>query len=87
MRYRGGGVGHLGTRQCNEILLADEHTPIGDMPDTGEPPAELVENQGSDSESEGEDEGASDRGEDNNELVLEASNDLDIITAAGFAAL
>ena len=27
MRYRGGGVGHLGTRQCNKILLADEHAP------------------------------------------------------------
>ena len=26
MRYRGGGVGHTATQQCDEILLADEHT-------------------------------------------------------------
>ncbi|KAH9021904.1 hypothetical protein EDB85DRAFT_2152096 [Lactarius pseudohatsudake] len=97
MRYRGGGVGHLGTRQCNEFLLADEHRPINEMPDANEPLAELEENQGSDSESEGEDEGVSeggdegesDRGEDDNddELVLAASNDLDIVTAVGLAAL
>ena len=24
MRYRGGGVGHTATRQCNNILLADD---------------------------------------------------------------
>ena len=27
MQYRGGGVGHLGTRQCNKILLTNEHAP------------------------------------------------------------
>ncbi|KAH9017840.1 hypothetical protein EDB84DRAFT_1566683 [Lactarius hengduanensis] len=97
MRYRGGGVGHLGTRQCNEFLLADEHRPINETQDADEPLAELEESQGSDSESEGEDEGVSegedegesDRGEDDNddELVLAASNDLDIVTAVGLAAL
>src|ERR1700761_7045132 len=26
MHYHGGGVGHLATWQCNQTLLADEHT-------------------------------------------------------------
>ena len=69
MRYRGGGVGHLGTRQCNKILLADEHAP----PDTLEivEPARQSEDQGSNSEGEasgGEDNGDPDEiREDDNE--------------------
>ena len=57
MRYRGGGVGHLGTRQCNKILLADEHAPpdISDNVD----PAKQGEDWGSDLE------GEASRGEDN----------------------
>ncbi len=88
MHYRGGGIGHLGTCQCNEILLADKHAPIGDTPDAGESLAELVENQGSDLESEDKNDGMSDREEDNdNELALAATTDSDIVTAVGFAAL
>ena len=30
MQYRGGGVGHTATRQCDEILLTDEHTLLPD---------------------------------------------------------
>ena len=30
MWYWGGGVGHTATRQCNSILLADEHTLLPD---------------------------------------------------------
>jgi hypothetical protein len=113
MRYRGGGVGHIGTRHCNETLLADEHAPSEEVPDTGEPLVEVAENQ--DLESNGEDDepmplegdqGASEtpadleedqrsdfEGEGENEedddyeLILAASTDLDIVAAAGFAAL
>jgi hypothetical protein len=36
MRYRGGGVGHLATRQCNEVLLADKHTLVTGVQDIDE---------------------------------------------------
>jgi hypothetical protein len=58
MRYRGGGVGHLGTRNCNKILLADEHTPLEDEcarpEDAGEPLVALEEHRSGGEESEGE---------------------------------
>ena len=62
MRYRGGGVSHLGTRQCNKILLADEHAPpdISDNVD----PAKQGEDRGSDLE------GEASGGEDNGDPVL-----------------
>jgi hypothetical protein len=51
MQYRGGGVSHLGTCQCNKILLADEHAPPETL-DAVEHPNEQGEDQGSDSNSE-----------------------------------
>ncbi|KAH9025567.1 hypothetical protein EDB84DRAFT_1564035 [Lactarius hengduanensis] len=93
MRYRGGGVGHLGTRQCDHILLADEHMPLGEIQGANDNPVETAEYQVAsdsdlDSEDRDEDEDVSDRGEDYEpELVLANSNDVDIVTAAGFAAL
>jgi hypothetical protein len=99
MRYRGGGVGHIGTRHCNEVLLADEHAPP-DTSDIAVSPAVLGEDQDSDDEAwqgegEGNDGGDEDGGVDgglrgdgnNDEWVVAASNDLDIVTAAGFAVL
>lgn len=46
MRYRGGGVGHLATRQCNQILLADKHTLRDDISDGDEDPELLVGPEG-----------------------------------------
>jgi hypothetical protein len=36
MRYRGGGVGHIATRQCNSALLSDKHALPGDVRDVDE---------------------------------------------------
>jgi hypothetical protein len=36
MRYQGGGVRHLATRQCNEVLLADKHTLVTGVQDIDE---------------------------------------------------
>ena len=90
MRYRGGGVGHIGTRQCNKILLRDEHPALGEIFDSV---TELAGSQGaeSDSDSEGkdEDEDDEDGGEDDNELTLTQAgewNDFDIVAAAGLGA-
>jgi hypothetical protein len=85
MRYRGGGVGHLATRQCNKVLLADKHAPLGQ--NTG---SISVETQlcGPEDEDEAELEAEGERDEDgDNELLAEAIHDADIVTAAGFAAL
>lgn len=88
MWYHGGGVGHLGTRNCNKILLADEHTPLEDEcarpEDAGEPLVALEEHRSGGEESEGEEDDREEGGD--NELIL-ATSDLDIITAAGYAAL
>ncbi|KAH9026768.1 hypothetical protein EDB85DRAFT_1821615, partial [Lactarius pseudohatsudake] len=67
MRYRGGGVGHLGTRQCDHILLADEHMPLGEIQGANDNPVETAEYQVAsdsdlDSEDRDEDEDVSDRG-------------------------
>jgi hypothetical protein len=99
MRYRGGGVGHLGTRHCDKVLLADEHAPP-DASDIVEPSTKPDGDRDSDDEAEGwrgededededEDEGNDENGgEDNNdEQVVAASHDLDIVTAAGFGVL
>ena len=104
MRYHGGGVGHLGTRHCDKVLLADEHAP----PDTSDiviPSAKLDEDQDSEDEAEGwqgedkgNDGGGKDEGVDgglggasgedyNNEQIIAALHNLDIVTAAGFAVL
>ena len=54
MRYQGGGVGHTATRQCNEILLADEHTLLPDeyaFPEVDEPTGNQGNESGKDSDS------------------------------------
>jgi hypothetical protein len=94
MRYRGGGVGHLGMRQCNKILLTDEHPPLGEISDSL---TELVESNGSDSDDdssadsesgdENEDGGAGDREGDNGLTQTGDWNDIDLVTAAGFGVL
>jgi hypothetical protein len=87
MRYRGGGVGHLATRQCNEVLLADKHTPfvensasvvpMGDQfGETDEEHAEDEDEEGDETEEDGID-----------EQLAGARNDVDIVAVAGFAAL
>ena len=84
MRYRGGGVGHLATRQCNEVLLADKHPPLGE--NTGSTSAVPMEDQFS--ETEDEDEAEGERDEDHEDgLLAGAINDVDIVAVAGFAAL
>ena len=88
MRYRGGGVGHLGTRHCDKVLLADEHAP----PDTDivKPSTNPDEDQDSEDEAEGwrgEDRDVGDEEDNNDEQVVAALNDLDIVTAAGFGVL
>lgn len=91
MRYRGGGVGHLGTRQYNKYFLMDKHPPLGEISDMTELASELVGSKGSDSDrdsdadSESED-GDGDGGVDDIEGDLNV-NDIDIVTAAGLGAL
>jgi hypothetical protein len=88
MRYRGGGVGHMATRQCNEALLADRHTLLGDTQDNDDALAELVGYEHNKEGNESEDEDIEGPGDDNDdELVISATNDIDIITAAGLALL
>ena len=53
MRYCGGGVGHLATRQCNRTLLTDKHTEVADEDLFLTAKPEPIENQ--DDGSEGED--------------------------------
>ena len=86
MRYRGGGVGHMATRQCNGTLLADEHTEVADedLFLTVEP--ELRENQDDESEGEDLDEVGNDSEGDDN-VALDNLNDRDLVDVAGFTAL
>ena len=54
MQYRGGGVGHTATWQCNKILLADEHTLLPDeyvFPEVDEPTGNQGNESGKDSDS------------------------------------
>lgn len=90
MRYRGGGVGHMPTRQCNEVLLADKHTLLREEPpaqdsDSDEDSAgDGNEDEEAGNESDGEDEGI---GEVNDDDLVAADNDVELLTAAGFADL
>jgi hypothetical protein len=111
MRYRGGGVGHLATQQCNEVLLADKHTlvtGVQDIDETESVGSSGVRDDESDKGDKGgeddegdkgdKDEGDKDDEDDedsddeathdvNNGLLVSATNDVDLITAAGFALL
>jgi hypothetical protein len=84
MCYHGGGVGHLTTCQCNEVLLTDKHTPF--VNNTDIPIPVPTEDQLSGTEDEGN------AGNDGNEgcndkLLASATHDTEIISKAGFAAL
>ena len=74
MRYRGRGVGHLATRQCNQILLADKHTLRDDISDGDEDLEPLV---GPEGEEDGQPEGGGrgDGEEDGQEDVQEDSDE------------
>ena len=53
MQYRGGGVGHTATRQCDEILLTDKHTLLPDeyaFPEVDEPTGNQGNESGKDSD-------------------------------------
>ena len=86
MRYRGGGVRHMATRQCNRTLLADEHTEVADedLFLTAEP--EPNENQDNGSEGEDSDEVGNDSEGDDN-VALDNLDDRDLVIVAGFTAL
>ena len=81
MRYRGGGVGHLTTHQCNLVLLADKHAPFVEK--TNIPSLEPTGDQLSGSE-DGGDGGDEDC---NDEQLAAATHDAEIIAEAGFGAL
>jgi hypothetical protein len=89
MRYRGGGVGHLATRQCNEVLLADKHTPFVENSST--PAAHMGPGdqfgETDEEHAEDEDEAGDDTEEDNDDQLAGARHDADIVAVAGFAAL
>ena len=85
MRYRGGGVRHTATRQCNKILLADEHTLLPDeyaFPDDDKP----IGNQGNES---GVDSDTDDEADPDPEPCTDMHllDDVAIIDAAGLAPL
>lgn len=80
MRYRGGGVGHLATRQCNKTLLADEHTLLAEPDDE---PAVPEAEPGSDEDSESEVEETYNEGHD----LSGDLDDTDLVDRAGFGAL
>ena len=76
----------MATQQCNEMLLADEHTELADeyVFLTVEP--EPIENQ--DNESEGKDlDKVGDNSEGDNSVDLDNLNDTDLVDVAGFAPL
>lgn len=92
MRYRGGGVGHLATRQCNKTLFADRHTfreepQVGDEDSEDSEPAgeggdhdEGTKEDSASDESDDEDDGVR---EENDDALIVATTDLDILAAAG----
>jgi hypothetical protein len=93
MQYHGGGVRHMATQQCNEVLLADKHMLLQEEPpaqdsdsdeDPDKPAREGNEGEEEGDESDDEDEGV--REENDNDLVA-ANNNVKLVTAAGFADL
>ena len=76
----------MATQQCNEMLLADEHTELADeyVFLTVEP--KPIENQ--DNESGGKDlDKVGDNSEGDNSVDLDNLNDTDLVDVAGFAPL
>ena len=86
MQYRGGGVGHTATRQCDEILLADEHTLLPDeyaFPEVDEPTGNQGNESGKDSDL--DDDEVDNPGPDIAELQsLDDTAILDVTTLAPF---
>ena len=86
MQYRGGGVGHVATWQCNEMLLTDEHTELADKYVVLTVKPEPINNQ--DDESKGKDsDKVGNNSEHNNSVDLDNLNDTDLVDVAGFAPL
>jgi hypothetical protein len=83
MRLRGGGVGHLSTRHCNNMLLQDQHTLLHDNVDVL-PPGNVDEEA---IVSDDSDEGNSEADEEAINILDGDLGDEDIIAAAGFSVL
>ena len=79
------GVGHTATRQCNNILLADEHTLLPDeyaFPEVDEPIGNQGNESGKDSDEDDEDEVDQNPGLDIDLQLLDDTAILDV-TALG----
>jgi len=90
MRYRGGGIGHLATRHCDGILLADKHKIVQEMPDVTSDSQDIAidKSESEEEEDEGEEIDNDDEWEDVDEEALgDAINDEEIAMVAGFMAL
>ena len=87
MRYRGRGVGHLATWQCNEVLLVDKHTPFVEDSSTSDAPMADQICEMDEDHAEDEDEAEDDTEDDNDDQLAGARHDVDIIAVAGFGAL
>ena len=88
MRYRGGGIGHLSTRHCNKTLFADRHTfreepQISDEDSDGEGNYDELEGDEVDNASDESIDEGNGIGEENDDMLIAAVTDLDILTAAG----
>jgi hypothetical protein len=86
MRQRGGGVGHLSTRHCNNTLLQDQHTLLHDNMDVSALDDEAMISHNSDEDDLEDDEGAVDILERDLD-EFEGDLDEDLIAAAGFSVL
>ncbi|KAI0063164.1 hypothetical protein BV25DRAFT_453896, partial [Artomyces pyxidatus] len=74
MRYRGGGVGHRGTRFCNTALLRDQHVVLADESDSDG--GDESEEEDAEEDEEGEEEGEEDGdNEGDNEGEEEGDNE------------
>jgi hypothetical protein len=94
MWYRGGGIGHLATQQCNETLLADKHTLWEEPQDSDEESDKPVGEEGNgegeeDSDEEGNETDSKDESvrEENDDELAVATNDVEVVNAAGLAVL
>jgi hypothetical protein len=86
MRQRGGGVGHLSTRHCNNTLLQDRHTLLHDNVDVSALDDEAMISHDSGEDDLEDDEGAVDILERDLD-EFEGDVDEDLIAAAGFSVL
>jgi hypothetical protein len=82
MRLRGGAVGHLSTRHCNNLLLQDQHTLLHDNVNII-----LPENMNDEETSDDYDEGDLEANNGAMDLLEGNFGDEDIIVATGFSAL